>query len=98
MLVLIETQVALALLFAGAKEAVSRGKFGHDQAAAGSLLGLRWTLITGRRHNRLWLLCETGIADEAAENCVRNASHRRQYRGWRNAHIPNLHTLRHSRT
>jgi len=79
MFVVVEGQIALALGFSHAGEAVGGGELGHQQAAAGLLVGhFRLDARVFRGVSRE----KAGVADEAAEDRVGDADHGREHRGW----------------
>src|SRR5215467_13779269 len=94
MLVGIEMQVALALGFARAKEAVGRGELGHDQPASGLFMCCWGAALAGGRHDCFGLFDEAGIADEATEDSIGYASHWREDGGWFDADRADLKRLR----
>src|SRR5262249_29334229 len=107
MLVLIKMQIAFALLLPRAEQAVGGSELGHQKAAGrtvvilqdrwGGSLRLALFMLLGHRHEFARLGYKAGVADEAAENGVGHAGHRRENRGRGNAHAANLDSLRHLR-
>ncbi len=73
MLVVVVGEIALALRLAHTGKPVGRGELGHDEAAAGLLVGYlgihRGVGIGGRRE-------EAGVANEAPEDRIRDPGHR----------------------
>ncbi len=82
-LVVVVGQVALALGLAHAGEAVGGGELGHDEAAAGLLVGGRLR----RRPVGCFRGELAGVFDEAAENGVGDAGHGGEHGGGRDVHV-----------
>ena len=92
-LVVVEGEVALALGFAYAGEAVGGGELGHDEAAAGLLVGGGgFDVWNPRLRSETWgtRFCgggeEAGVFDEAAEDGVCDAGHGCEDGGGGDAH------------
>src|SRR5262249_39088098 len=98
-LVFVKVQVALALGFARAEQAVGGGELRHQQAAAGTFFcfaqsrTLPSVLTLWRGHDVACAAYEAGVADETTEHRVGHAGHRSQDGGGSKVHIADLERL-----